>query len=182
MNKTTLDYLSTYQESYTTGHTHIKGTGFFFIQHKYVEIHISKNKIRDFLGGTVVKTVLPVQRALVWSLMSNQTTTGNTNHKPQLATTDWHLPCCCSVAKLCLTLRNPMNCSMPGFPVLQYLLEFAQTHVHWVGDATCHLPLQGLAHMLLQLLTFSTPVEGVQGGEKGWGTLFLEGWGRELAR
>ena len=27
-----------------------------------------------------------------------------------------------------------MNCSMPGFPVLRCLLEFAQTHVHWVGD------------------------------------------------
>ena len=26
-------------------------------------------------------------------------------------------------------------CSMPGFPVLHYLLEFAQTHVCWVGDA-----------------------------------------------
>ena len=33
------------------------------------------------------------------------------------------------------TLCNPMNCSMPGFPVLHCLLEFAQTHVHWVGDA-----------------------------------------------
>ena len=28
-----------------------------------------------------------------------------------------------------------MNCSMPGFPVIHYLPEFAQTHVHWVGDA-----------------------------------------------
>ena len=28
-----------------------------------------------------------------------------------------------------------MDCSMPGSSVLQYLLEFAQTHVHWVGDA-----------------------------------------------
>ena len=27
-----------------------------------------------------------------------------------------------------------MDCSMPGFPVLHYLLEFAQTHVCWVGD------------------------------------------------
>ena len=27
-----------------------------------------------------------------------------------------------------------MNCSTPGFPVLQHLPEFAQTHVHWVGD------------------------------------------------
>ena len=28
-----------------------------------------------------------------------------------------------------------MNCSMPGFPVLHYLPEFAQTHVHWVSEA-----------------------------------------------
>ena len=28
-----------------------------------------------------------------------------------------------------------MDCSTPGFPVLPYLLEFAQTHVHWVSDA-----------------------------------------------
>ena len=43
--------------------------------------------------------------------------------------------CCCSVAQLCLTLCNPTDSSMPGFPVLHYLLEFAQTHVHWVDDA-----------------------------------------------
>ena len=30
---------------------------------------------------------------------------------------------------------TPMDCSMPGFPVLHYLLAFAQTHVHWVSDA-----------------------------------------------
>ena len=35
-------------------------------------------------------------------------------------------PYCCSVTPLCLTLCNPMNCSMPGFPVLHCLLEFAQ--------------------------------------------------------
>ena len=43
--------------------------------------------------------------------------------------------CCCSVAKSCLTLCNPRNHSMPVFPVLQYLPELAQTHVHWVSDA-----------------------------------------------
>ena len=32
-------------------------------------------------------------------------------------------------------LCDLMDCSMPGFPVLHYLLEFAQTHVHWVSDA-----------------------------------------------
>ena len=40
-----------------------------------------------------------------------------------------------SVTQLCLTLCNPMDCSTPGFPVLHYLPELAQTHVHWVGDA-----------------------------------------------
>ena len=33
------------------------------------------------------------------------------------------------------TLCNPMNWSMPGLPVHHQLLEFTQTHVHWVGDA-----------------------------------------------
>ena len=44
--------------------------------------------------------------------------------------------CCCSVAKSCLTLCDPMNCSMPGFPIFHYLPEFARTHVHWVGDTS----------------------------------------------
>ena len=42
--------------------------------------------------------------------------------------------CYCSVTKLCPTLCNPMDCSTPGFPVLCYLPEFAQTQVHWVID------------------------------------------------
>ena len=42
---------------------------------------------------------------------------------------------CCSITKPCPAICNPMDCSMPGFPVLQYLPEFAQTHVRWVGDA-----------------------------------------------
>ena len=42
---------------------------------------------------------------------------------------------CRSVTKLCSTLCNPMNCSMLVLPVLHYFLKFAQTHVHWVGDA-----------------------------------------------
>ena len=42
---------------------------------------------------------------------------------------------CYSVAQSCLTLCDPMDCSMPGCPVLYHLLEFFQTHVHWVGDA-----------------------------------------------
>ena len=36
---------------------------------------------------------------------------------------------------MCPTLCNPMNSSMPGFPVLHYLPELANTHFHWVSDA-----------------------------------------------
>ena len=46
-----------------------------------------------------------------------------------------HFLCCFSIAKSCPTLCSPMDCSTSGFSVLHYLPEFAQTHVHWVGDA-----------------------------------------------
>ena len=42
--------------------------------------------------------------------------------------------CFCSVTQSSLTLCYPMDCSMPGFPVLHHLPELAQTHGHWVGD------------------------------------------------
>ena len=41
-----------------------------------------------------------------------------------------------SVPQSCLTLCDPMNHSMPGLPVHQQLLEFTQTHVHRVRDAS----------------------------------------------
>ena len=40
-----------------------------------------------------------------------------------------------SVSQSCPTLWDPMDCSMPGFPVHHQLPEFTPTHVHWVGDA-----------------------------------------------
>ena len=40
-----------------------------------------------------------------------------------------------SVTQSCLTLCNPMEGSMPGFPVHHQLPELAQTHVHRVSDA-----------------------------------------------
>ena len=30
---------------------------------------------------------------------------------------------------------RPQDCNTPGFPIHHQLLELAQTHVHWVGDA-----------------------------------------------
>ena len=32
-------------------------------------------------------------------------------------------------------LCDPVNCNAPGLPVHHQLLEFTQTHVHWVSDA-----------------------------------------------
>ena len=40
-----------------------------------------------------------------------------------------------SVAQLCPTLCDPMNCSTPGLPVHHQLPELTQTHIHGVGDA-----------------------------------------------
>ena len=40
-----------------------------------------------------------------------------------------------SVTQSCPTLQDPMDCSMPGFPVHHQHLGLTQTHVHRVGDA-----------------------------------------------
>ena len=50
------------------------------------------------------------------------------------------LPIFSSVAQLCPTLCDSMNCSTPGLPVHHQLPEFTQTHVYGVGDAIqpCH--------------------------------------------
>ena len=40
-----------------------------------------------------------------------------------------------SIAQSCLTLFDPIDCSMPGFPAHHQLLEFTQIHVYQVGDA-----------------------------------------------
>ena len=40
-----------------------------------------------------------------------------------------------SVSQSCLTLCDPIKCSMPGFAVHQQFPELTQTHVHQVGDA-----------------------------------------------
>ena len=48
---------------------------------------------------------------------------------------------CCSIAKWCITLCDPLGYSMPGSLVFYYLPEFAQIHVHWVSNhiKLCHL-------------------------------------------
>ena len=69
---------------------------------------------------------------------------------------------CCSVAKLCLTLCNPIDCSTPGFPVLHYLWELAQTHSIELMMPPNHLtlccPLLLLPSIFLSIRVFSHQV------------------------
>ena len=47
----------------------------------------------------------------------------------------WNPPRFSSVAQLCLTLCDSVDCSMPGFPVHHQLPELTQTYIHRVSDA-----------------------------------------------
>ena len=49
--------------------------------------------------------------------------------------TQWAFPASTATPeRTCPTLCDPMDCNTPGFPVLHYLLEFAQSHAHCVDD------------------------------------------------
>ena len=72
-------------------------------------------------------------------------------------------------SKLCPTLFDPTDCSTPGFPVLHYLLEFAQTHVHWVGDANNH---RILCHPLLLPPSIFSPHQVVISNESALCTMY----------
>ena len=72
-------------------------------------------KNQDFGGG--IRTNLQISKSIsqktdyIYSMMNFQS----------------RMTTCCSVAKSCWSLCDPMGCSMRGFPVLHYLSEFAQT-------------------------------------------------------
>ena len=92
-----------------------------------------------------------------------------------------------SVAQWYPTVCDPMDCSTPGLPVHCQLLEFTQTHLHWVGDAIqlSHLLLspspsalnisqhQGLfkwissSHKVAKVLEFQLQHQSFQGTPKG---------------
>ena len=78
-----------------------------------------KNEILEYLFCVCVCVFLVEEECELLSCSSNFNTPGTTS----------------SVAQSCLTLCDPMDCSMPGLPVHHQLPELAQTHVHRVGDA-----------------------------------------------
>ena len=80
--------------------------------------------------GWIVERASLTIRSGVWDLWSNWNVWLNC-----LIQHLGHCSCyCCLVTHSCLALCDPMDCNTIGFPVLRYLLEFAQTHVHWVSD------------------------------------------------
>ena len=66
------------------------------------------------------------------------------------------LCCCCSVAKSCLTLCDPMDCSTPGFPSSQNLLKLMsiQSVMPSKHLILCH-PLLLLPSVFLRIRVFS---------------------------
>ena len=102
----------------------------------------------------------------------------------------------CSVAQLCLTLCDPMDCHMPDLPVHHELLELTQTHVHWVSDGIQpshpllspspptfnHSQHQGLfrwvssSHQVAKVLEFQLQHQSLPMNIQDWFPLGWTGW------
>ena len=69
----------------------------------------------------------------------------------------------------------PMDFSLPGFPVLHHLQEFAQTHVHWVRDAiqSSH-PLLSPSPPALNLSQYQGPFQWVSSSHQVTKVLVLQ--------
>ena len=76
----------------------------------------------------------------IWATLSNwmkdDSYSLKTSFKWPYTVSNIILYCYCSVVQSCLTLWDPMDCSMPDFPVHHQLLELAQTHVSCYNHAS----------------------------------------------
>ena len=87
-------------------------------------------KIIGLLSPLMAKCTFPDPLPEIYlSFLPSHHQKQKSQHSPACA------PGCCSVAQSCPTLCYPMDCNTSGFPVFHHLLEFAETHVHRVGDA-----------------------------------------------
>ena len=93
-------------------------------------------RLHEFMFYWIIR-----KACLYWNLIKHSKPSHDTDHQGASPSCGPSLlgllpiSCYCSFTQLCPTLCDPIDCSMWGFPVLHYLLEFAQTHVHWVCDA-----------------------------------------------
>ena len=83
-------------------------------------------------AGPAIWDLLCFQTKASWKLSAHSTCWWISFFSPRII-----MACCCcfSVAQSSSPLCDPMDCGMPGFPVLHHLPELAQTQVHGVGDA-----------------------------------------------
>ena len=110
--------------------------------------HISENSPKHIISFKLVKQSLSTKRS--WQYHLEAETPHIYKKYIQFS----------SVAQSCPTLCNPKDCSTPGLPVHHQLLEFTQTHVHWVNDTINHLilcrPLLLLPSIFPSIRVFST--------------------------
>ena len=99
--------------------------------HTYICVSISALKMwRTVWTFLTLKTVLP---HILTTLILCSEIPDDTSLMPVTGFANWIQ--FSSVAQLCLTLCNPMDCNTPGFPVHHQLPELTQTHVCRLGDA-----------------------------------------------
>ena len=98
----------------------------------YQQENIKNNGIfmTEFYRAMTRNEILP--HATTWINITNMRVIKRHHKKHKLCESTCQ---CISVAQSCLTLCDPMDCCMPGFPVHHQLRELTQTPVHWVSDA-----------------------------------------------
>ena len=114
----------------------------------YVQLFVTLRIVAN-LPGSSVNGIFPA-RVLEWAVISSSRGSFQPRDQTHISCVScitgifftaeplgkpWHIVQFSSVAQLCLTLCNPVNCRTPGLPVHHRLLEFTQTHVHPVGFA-----------------------------------------------
>ena len=95
------------------------------LNHLPFSCQLKKNYLQEFQNKLNTNNIKKVKMNC-WDLA------GSSKHKRTQSSISVQFS---SVAQSCLTLCDPMDCSMPGLPVHHQLPELVQTHVHWVGDA-----------------------------------------------
>ena len=103
---------------------------FFFLSQPYVALQLEGSLKCDFKVSNHFGTERHASKGLTW--MRNEQL-GHRYHV--FAPFYWHTLQFSSVAESCLNLCDPVDCSIPGFPVLHHLPKLVQTHVHQVSDS-----------------------------------------------
>ena len=117
----------------------------------------------DWLSHWPIVIDSPGIRGQAWKFQLSNNRAGSPCNKPP----SWLLFSCSVMSDSC----DLMDCSPPGFPVLYYLLEFAQTQVHWVGDAiqpSHPLPPPSFALGLSSIRVFSNKLALCSRWPKNW--------------